>query len=98
MTNFTKILTLAKIGKFYGKRYDYHGDNSGLFDMSDKEHFRVLSFFRHLLCAYLLLGVMYYCPSTSFSLFTGDSPMLQKGVGANRPGVIQIKKKWRASP
>ena len=27
MTNFTKILTLAKVGKIYGIHYDYHRES-----------------------------------------------------------------------
>ena len=43
MTIFTKILTSAKIGKIYGKRYDITERIKVLFDMSDIGHSRVLS-------------------------------------------------------
>ena len=62
--------------------------------MSDKAHSRVLSnrncfHCLHLLGAYLLLGVIHFCPSTSFSLFTGDFPTIAKRSG-KRIAIMQV--------
>ena len=40
--------------------------------------------------ANLLVVVMYYCTSTSFGVFTGDTPLLQRDAGETRPGVMQL--------
>ena len=65
-----------------------------LFDMSDIGHSRVLSKSQlFTFSAPLLLGVMSYTTVLGHHLAClWRSPLLQRGVGENRPGVMQIYK------
>ena len=80
MTSFTKILTSAKIGNFYGKLRLPPRQLKGFFDISDKGHSRVQSISQFF--------------SPSGCIFAVGCHALQDNISVNiRPSQREIERK-----
>ena len=99
MTIFTKILTSAKIGKFCGKRYDYHREIQSFICYERHRTFprsvnisAVFFFFFGTFWVCICCWVSYTTVLRHPLACLWRCPLLQRGVGENRPGVMQIYK------
>ena len=98
MTIFTKILTSAKIGKIYGKRYDYHRESQSFIGYERHKTFprsvKISAVFFSApsgslvtVGCHVLLSLM-SCATVIRHLLAclWQSPLLQRGRGRESPG------------